>query len=73
MTWPNIYKNLKRIDYCVDQFDYVRYCDRALAHSVIVVTWSEVVSDRVKGSRVQGRDTCCIIDLVFALYRIRPY
>jgi len=24
MTWPNIYKNLKRIDYCVDQFDYVR-------------------------------------------------
>ena len=24
MTWPNIYKNLKRIDYCVDQFDHVR-------------------------------------------------
>ena len=25
MTWPNIYRNLKDIDYCVDQFDYVRY------------------------------------------------
>lgn len=23
MTWPNIYRNLKRIDYCVDQFNYV--------------------------------------------------
>eukprot|EP00961_Rhodomonas_salina_P045314 608982-Rhodomonas_salina.2 len=24
-TWPNLYKNLKRIDYCTEQFDYVRY------------------------------------------------
>jgi hypothetical protein len=30
MTWPNIYKNLKRIDYCVDQFDYVR-CAESLS------------------------------------------
>mmetsp|Transcript_42706 Transcript_42706/g.85905 ORF Transcript_42706/g.85905 Transcript_42706/m.85905 type:complete len:86 (+) Transcript_42706:116-373(+) len=22
-TWPNIYKNLKRIDYCTEQFDYL--------------------------------------------------
>ncbi len=23
-TWPNVYRNLKNIDYCVDQFDYIR-------------------------------------------------
>jgi hypothetical protein len=23
MTWPNVYMNLKNIDYCVDQFDQI--------------------------------------------------
>jgi hypothetical protein len=25
MTWPNIYRNLKNIDYCTEQFNYVRF------------------------------------------------
>lgn len=24
MTWPNIYRNLKRIDYCTEQFNMIR-------------------------------------------------
>ncbi|EKX51692.1 hypothetical protein GUITHDRAFT_102299 [Guillardia theta CCMP2712] len=35
MTWPNIYKNLKRIDYCTEQFDYISNrikCITALTH-----------------------------------------
>mmetsp|Transcript_51449 Transcript_51449/g.75262 ORF Transcript_51449/g.75262 Transcript_51449/m.75262 type:complete len:81 (-) Transcript_51449:325-567(-) len=23
MTWPNIYRNLKRIDYCTEQFNHI--------------------------------------------------
>jgi len=22
-TWPNIFKNMKRMDYCVDKFDFL--------------------------------------------------
>jgi hypothetical protein len=32
-TWPNIYSNLKDIDFCVDQFDEITYAPPPTAHS----------------------------------------
>jgi len=34
MTWPNIYRNLKRIDYCTEQFNHIRFVLDTRMHQI---------------------------------------